>query len=77
MVHSAEALLANAADLNSAIWHQLHQVARRRVIPSNKAQVPLLGTAERLLFFTVNFSNASSVNDETSAGFYDGCDLQV
>lgn len=79
MVHSAEALLANSADINSVTWHRLHQAARKRVIPSdsNQTRGPLLDTAERLLFFAVNFSCDSPVNDETSTGFYDGRDLQV
>lgn len=77
MVHSAEALLANAADTGSVTWHKLHQTARNQVIPSNQIQGSRLGTAERLLFFAVNFSNPLPVNGETTAGFYDGQDFQV
>jgi hypothetical protein len=77
MVHSAEALLAKSADIGSVTWHRIHQAARKRAMPSNQTQGPLLEIAERLVFFAVNFSSEFPVNGETSEGFYDGRDLQV
>lgn len=76
-VHSSEALLANAADSDSTIWHQLHLAARQRDVPSRLTQRQPVGIAEQLVFFAVNFSSTSPVNGETSVGFYDGRSLQV
>ena len=76
-VHSSEALLASRADPNNTTWHQLHQAARRRDIPSLQTWGQPVGMAERLVFFASNFSSTSPVNSETSVGFYDGRGLRV
>jgi hypothetical protein len=76
-VHSSEAILAVAADPSGIVWHQLHQNARQRDLPSHWIQRQPVGLAERLVFFASNFSSTSPVNGETSIGFYDGQDLRV
>lgn len=76
-VHSAEVLLANAADPNSTIWHQLHKTARQRNVPTLEPWEQPVGMAERLVFFASNFSSTSPANSETSVGFYDGQGLEV
>jgi hypothetical protein len=48
--------MAKSADIGSVTWHRLHQAARKRAMPSNQTQGPLLEIAERLVFFAVNFS---------------------
>ena len=76
-VHCSEALLANAADQDSTIWHQIHQTARQRDIQSCGTQAQPLGIAEQLTFFASNFSSVSPIRSETSVGFYDGHGLQA
>ena len=70
-MHSSEALLANAADSDSTVWHQLHQTARQREIPQSGYQLQSLNSGERLVFFALNFSSRSPVKDEAYIGFYD------
>ena len=76
-VHSSEALLANAADQDSTIWHKLHKNARQRTIPSHDPQRQSAAITEQLVSFSLNFSSISPVNSEMSAGFYDGHGLRV
>ena len=76
-VHSSEALLASAADPSSAIWHQIHQMARRRDVTQHRTQGQPVDVAERFLFFALKFSGTSPVSGETSVGFYDGHGPQV
>lgn len=70
-VHSSEALLASAADSDSTTWHQIHQIARQRSVPSRLQEEPV-GMAERLVYFASNFSSTLPVGSEASVGFYDG-----
>lgn len=70
-VHSSEALLANAADSNSNLWHQFHQTARQRDPVSSDDPMMLLNNAERLVFCAIKFPNGLALGSSTSAGFYD------
>lgn len=72
-VHASEALLANAVDSGSAIWHKRHQEARERTIRPLKS-LPLvheLEAPDRRVFFARHFSSASPLEPGMRVGFYD------
>ncbi|KAF9642261.1 hypothetical protein BDM02DRAFT_3273532 [Thelephora ganbajun] len=72
-VHASEALLANAVDSGSTIWHKRHQEARERdTLPlARLSLVHELDPSDRRVFFARYFSTASPLEPGMRIGFYD------